>query len=588
MTFIIRTIGQRSGGGEIVRERPVNQSSIVIGRGTDCDLEVADLAVMLNHARVKRQGNHVEVEAIGGIDLVVDGKSRERADFGADTTAVLSLGSHKVTIAPGDGGATLVTLERVGALSDAADVADESKVFSLNGTSLSKRALAYVLIAATLLLFLAWPAISVWMSPPVSPLKPPPPHIQADASWTSGPLSSAHAGLSNKCGACHEKPFVAVRDSSCKACHVAVHDHADPKRLAAAMFDPSIEGKGKRQLAHLFNLPEGSCTSCHKEHEGPHGAAMTNATLCVDCHTSLSKRLPDAIIGDSSDFGSAHPEFRPSIVIAPAFDGAPVTKRVALNSGTVELNGLKFPHDVHLLGGGSVARMAKSLPDYGKPLDCQSCHRSDSSGARFVAIEMERDCLGCHSLAIGKSDGVVRTLRHGDAAQAIAEMKDFLGANPGAPAPPTLRTRPGTAEVRRASAGQSATARIRGLFEVGGTCYECHSVIPPSSANSLDFRIAPVSLQDRYLLNGWFSHGDHATAASPCETCHIARKSKESSDLLVQGIASCRECHAGAHPKGKQIATKCQDCHSFHAESPLASQLRAARKPALAPAGRTS
>ncbi len=587
MTFIIRTIGQRSGGGEIVRERPVDQSSILIGRGTDCDLEVADLSVMLNHARVKRQGNHVEVEAVGGIDLVVDGKSRERADFGADTTAVLSLGSHKVTIGPGGGGATLVTLERVGALSDAADVADESKVFSLVGTRLSKRALAYVLIAATLLLFLAWPAISVWMNPPVSPLKPPPPHIQADVSWTSGPLSSAHAGLSNNCGACHQKPFVAVRDSACKACHLAVHDHADPKRLAAAMFDPSLEGKGKRELAHVFNLPEGACTSCHKEHEGPHGAAMTNSTMCVDCHAGLSKRLPDAVIGDSSDFGTAHPEFQPSIVIAPALNALPQTKRVKFSPETVEINGLKFPHDIHLLTGGSVARMAKSIKSYGKPLDCQSCHHSDPSGARFVPIEMERDCLGCHSLAIGKSGGVVRTLRHGDAVQAIAEMKDFLAANPGAPTPPTLRTRPGAPEVLHANvAVRSVTARVRALFEQGGTCFECHSVIAPASPGSLDFRIAPVSLQDRYLLNGWFSHGDHATAASPCESCHLARKSKESSDLLVQGIASCRECHAGAHPKGKQIASECQDCHSFHAQSPLASQVRAARKPALAPAGR--
>lgn len=587
MTFIIRTIGQRSGGGEIVRERPVDAAAILVGRGTDCDLEIADLAVMLNHARVRRQGNHVEVAAIGGVDLVVDGKSTDRAEFGSDQTVVLLLGGHRVTVAPGEGGTTLLTLERLGALSDAADPSDEAQVFSLGGTRLSKRGLAWGFVILALIAFLAWPVTSGLLSPPVSPLKAPPPQIQADSSWTSGPLSQAHAGLSNKCGACHQQPFVAVRDSACKACHIAIKDHAAPKRLAAASFDSSLAGTAKRGLAHGFNLPQGSCTSCHKEHDGPHGAAMSNPALCVDCHRELSKRLPDTKLGNADDFGTAHPEFQPNIVIAPSF-GAPLTRRETLTPTTAEFNGLKFPHDIHLLAGGSVTRMAKSLPRYGKALGCAACHTEDPSRARFQPIEMERDCLACHSLEIGKSNGVVRTLRHGDAAQAIAEMEDFLAANPGAPAPPTLRTRPGAIAALPVTGGTARTSsRVRALFETGGTCFECHSVIPPARAGSLDFRIAPVSLQSRYLQNGWFSHADHATETSPCASCHLAAKSKDSSDLLIQGIGSCRDCHAGAHPKGKQIASDCQSCHSFHAASPLASQIRAAKQPAAIQRGRT-
>lgn len=587
MTFIIRTIGQRSGGGEIVRERPVEKSDVLIGRGTDCDMEIADLAVMLNHARVRRTGSHVEVTAVGGIDLVVDGKTTERAEFNADRTVVLSLGGHQVTVAAGDGGATLLTLARVSALSDAADPADELQVFSLLGSRLSKRGLAWGLIAVTLLAFLAWPIVSGLMSPPVSPLKPPPAQLQADSSWTSGPLSQAHASLSNKCGACHQQPFVAVRDSACKACHIAVQDHAVPKRLAAANFDSSLTGAAKRGIAHGFNLPEGSCTSCHKEHEGHNGADMTNPALCMDCHRELSKRLPDTELGDADDFGTAHPEFQPNIIIAPAL-GAPVTKRVKLTPTTAEFNGLKFPHDIHLLAGGSVTRMAKALPRYGKSLDCASCHTEDPSRARFQPIEMERDCLACHTLEIGKSNGVVRTLRHGDAAQAIAEMEDFIRANPGAPRPPMLRTRPGAVTPLPISGtANRVDNRVRALFENGGTCFECHSVIPPAKAGSLNFQIAPVSLQSRYLKNGWFSHADHATETSPCASCHIASKSKDSSDLLIQGISSCRDCHAGAHPKGKQIASDCQSCHSFHPQSPVASQIRAAKQPAAIQRGRS-
>ena len=580
MSFIIRTIGQRAGGGEIVRSRETDAPELLIGRGTDCDLQVGDLAVMLNHARIRRTGDHVEIEAVGGVDLDVDGKTVPRANFGADRTVRMMLGSHQLTVAQAENGSTLLTLERVGALSDAAEVTDETQVFSLDGSRLGKRKLAWGLVLATLALFLVWPVVASMFATPVAPTAkaPPPVTLQADASWSSGPLSSAHASLEGNCGACHSKPFVAVRDTACIGCHKGVGDHAKTSLMQASLFEPGIGGNFDRALAHGFNLPKGSCVSCHKEHNGPQGADAASPGLCGECHKDLSKRVTNVSFSDAGDFSDAHPDFRPAVVVTPAFNDADaVVARLPRNDRPHEVSGLKFPHDIHLLASGSVARMAKTLPRYGEAMACANCHVTDAGGVRFREIEMERDCGDCHSLAIGKVDGEVRTLAHGDAARAVAELRDFYRANPAAAAPPTLRERPGAGSALPSARPAGTDARIRAAFSDGGVCFDCHVVLPPSSANGTDFRVAPVTIAQRYFTKGWFSHADHNTANMPCASCHTANTSKASSDLLVPGIANCRECHAGAHPKGKQIVSDCQSCHSYHPDSALPSQIRSAR-----------
>ncbi|MCA1749178.1 MAG: cytochrome c3 family protein, partial [Sphingomonadales bacterium] len=35
-------------------------------------------------------------------------------------------------------------------------------------------------------------------------------------------------------------------------------------------------------------------------------------------------------------------------------------------------------------------------------------------------------------------------------------------------------------------------------------------------------------------------------------------------DLLLPGIATCRECHAGENGGGERVASSCALCHSYH------------------------
>jgi predicted CXXCH cytochrome family protein len=184
---------------------------------------------------------------------------------------------------------------------------------------------------------------------------------------------------------------------------------------------------------------------------------------------------------------------------------------------------------------------------------------------------MERDCAACHSLAFARTDGTVRTLRHGDPAQVIADVRDYYRFRT-APAPPSLapaaRRLPGFAPAAatriRFEAGAHAPgpeAAVRAIFSRGGACYDCHRVDAPP-AGSLAYRIHPVAFPERYVRHGWFDHRPHA--AQSCGSCHQAARSNAATDLLLPGIATCRGCHGGERT-AKPVASPCAMCHSYHA-----------------------
>jgi hypothetical protein len=108
-----------------------------------------------------------------------------------------------------------------------------------------------------------------------------------------------------------------------------------------------------------------------------------------------------------------------------------------------------------------------------------------------------------------------------------------------------------------------------------GICTDCHVVTDTGSADiTKRFAIAPVSINDHYLPQGQFPHGQHKsydgkTGEAACIACHTGvLKSKASSDVLIPGVANCRECH-GAPPKSllptaAKAGASCDTCHGFH------------------------
>ena len=578
MTFLLRRIATTADGREIVRAAPIDQPRLTIGRDAASDIHLPDLAVNPAHATIgSDDGRHLLVEAVSGLGFDVDGRSVMRATIDAAQGAELRFGGHRITVGRDESGERArisLTIARTDELSHSALDRDEARAFSLAGLLPGRRISAWVFGLLVLAAFIAAPiyAFMHWRNVEQRPRS-----FHADMSWSSGPLSSAHASLARDCQSCHTEAFVAVTDSSCQSCHTDAHNHAPIARQIAARGEPGAFRAALLRVGAAFNRPRGRCVDCHTEHEGAGRMPPTAQRFCSDCHDGMSGRLPDTRIGDAGDFGTSHPEFRPQVATAPG--NPPSFRRVALNAQTVDRNGLRFPHDLHLSRNGGVARMARSVGIAGNRggagaagLECATCHKPTPDGVRFQPVDMERDCQSCHSLSFENIGGTMRTLRHGQPAQVAADLAAYYRSTP--PTRPInlggmARRRPGafaaaqtsTIYFRETSIRPSrADAAVRAVFSRGGVCAECHITTPPAAGNGA-WRITPVNQTQRYLNHGWFDHQPHRQ--EPCSTCHLATRSSSADQLLVPGIKVCRDCHGG-EGSGADVESPCASCHTYH------------------------
>ena len=130
----------------------------------------------------------------------------------------------------------------------------------------------------------------------------------------------------------------------------------------------------------------------------------------------------------------------------------------------------------------------------------------------------------CHSLAFETIGGIVRTLRHGEPRQVVADILLLRAAATGVPTDlgGGPRSRPGDVnQIRaaiqfaraRSAASPRAIAAVRQAFTPDGACGECHQVQAPAAG--FDYRIRPVAFPVRYMLHGWFDHRPHQNAQRP-------------------------------------------------------------------------
>ncbi|HEX7852925.1 MAG TPA: cytochrome c3 family protein [Sphingobium sp.] len=579
MAFLIRTITITADGREIIRDRRVEKPLISVGRAAERDIHLQDLAVGPDQARIEQlDDRRLLVRSVGSLGFTIDGRASQRVEIDSAVGAEIGLGGHRITVGR-EGDAVVLTVRREGAVSDAAGEKDEAEVFSLKGKMPGKRSVAWALSILILVIFLAIPITSFALrSTPDNPKQAS--HVVGDKAWSPGKLSTAHHALEGNCEACHVKAFQSVRDESCKACHADAHDHAPAARIAGARATPGPGGILLQGVARAFGKPgPGACVDCHREHEGEGAMPPTPQQFCTDCHGTLKQRLTDTKLGDASDFGTAHPEFRPLVAVKPGVPGGhPTFERISLAQRPADLNGLKFPHDLHLSTTNGVAKMARTMQadfGFGDALACKDCHKPTADGVRFQPVDMEKNCQMCHSLAFDRIGGTVRTLRHGKPDQVEAELRAYYRTT-GPVAPMELggaaRRRPGLyaqGQVYNAyfGAGMARPARaedaIAKAFSPKGVCGECHVVSPPGAGVARGWQVAPVHQTGRFLQNGWFSHEAHKT--EKCESCHTASRSAKASDLLLPDLKSCRTCHGGEGSSAK-VPSGCALCHNYHVD----------------------
>jgi hypothetical protein len=485
MAFILRSISQSATGRDIARAQRLDSDRLSIGRDPASDIQLEDLGAALHHALIHRIApRRIMVTAIAGLPFSIDGRSAESAEIDAEIGAEIRIASYRLAISWDDEAqAIAILVERFGLIARSIEAADERAIFSLDRKLPSRRLISWAGALALLAIFLAWPIWSFHQreSAHLTPAQLTRVSNVADASWSPGPLSAAHAGLARNCTACHAKAFVSVRDETCRACHAQTHDHADPARLARAIAPDDWAGRLRLTIAHRFNRPEGRCIDCHVEHQGDQAMPTPAQKFCADCHAALKAKLPDTKLPDASDFGTNHPQFTPAIMLQPG--PHPRYERISLDANPHEETGLKFPHALHISAVNGVARMAQTQGQApaGQGLDCAACHKPDPTSGGFRPVTMEANCQSCHSLAFASNAGVPRTLRHGDPDEARATLRDYFASHGGA-APANLagmaRRRPGDIAASLSGGGGGAEQAIRALFSRGGACFDCHTVTP--------------------------------------------------------------------------------------------------------------
>jgi len=117
-------------------------------------------------------------------------------------------------------------------------------------------------------------------------------------------------------------------------------------------------------------------------------------------------------------------------------------------------------------------------------------------------------------------------------------------------------------------------------------CGKCHTVSlnqeSNQGGNQLQFwKVEPVGFSAHRFPKADFNHDKHKT--QDCTDCHDAEKSEHSEDVLLKGIASCRECHSGIGTRARdKVASTCIDCHGFHISRSLAMDGKKLNLPAKA------
>lgn len=383
--------------------------------------------------------------------------------------------------------------------------------------------------------------------------------------YSSGPLSFSHAVLSKRCEVCHVTQAGVFReevtDQACLRCHDAPAHHP-----SKATFTPA-------------------CGSCHLEHKGSVRLASTIDASCTQCHGNLQTRTGTVeYVRDIQNFDHQHPEFS---ALRP---GATDPGQVKLNHYAHLRPNLAGPngpvqmdcHDCHRLAGmqgtwpyagpqATLAQVSVQTGDTNPVQKMQADIRPSQARDYMAPILYATQCAGCHvkDLQFDKRFDQAAPHDKPEVVQAFLIQKygEYFATHPGALSEPIAPERmlPGKFKAplpvphnRQEWIDLQVMLADRLLFDKG--CKLCHVMM---EGNGLLPAVAKSSIPARWLPHADFDHNSHRMLT--CTSCHTRTPdSKQTADILLPGIASCRSCHQDRGVRHDAASARCSECHSYH------------------------
>jgi hypothetical protein len=368
--------------------------------------------------------------------------------------------------------------------------------------------------------------------------------------YSSGPVSEAHAVIGQQCNVCHLQQAGVFREHStaeaCLACHDGpIHSLRE------------VEGQ----------TPE--CGSCHVEHKGILRIAQVDDKNCSECHSDLKVR-------------SGEPEVARRISSLRDHIAQNLLPGNRKDPGTIKLN-----HEVHLRAGLRGPRGSVTM-------ECDDCHRTAAVrepwqfgepqfrtlaakkegapglGARadrafMQPVKYAEACAWCHPLYFDKriTDSAPHDKPEVVRAFVVKKFQEYLAKNPNAWREPEVvqerriagkpfEVAPGARSPQEWLAKRIADSEN---FLWNKTCKDCHSLSLPKG-NALP-EVAKANMLVRWLANAEFDHEAHRMM--DCNSCHAAKTSKDTSDVLLPTMQTCVDCHT----PGK-AESRCFECHQYH------------------------
>ena len=213
-------------------------------------------------------------------------------------------------------------------------------------------------------------------------------------------------------GALTASSSLAALDHACLKCHEPMKLH-QPQALSLAL----------RPVRHEISAAEvASCSSCHREHQGPEKMKDPPSSNCVDCHGN-PERLRETLVTYKVD---GHPPGVTGNVLTFKRDGVKrfVPPRESPHQ-PVAFTGFATGHpafgyeqpgvrDPAAISFNHSRHEQKDIPPVnGHKLDCTDCHKPGADGMFMQPVKYAQQCAGCHSLHFS-SDVPTLTIPHGD------------------------------------------------------------------------------------------------------------------------------------------------------------------------------
>jgi len=441
-------------------------------------------------------------------------------------------------------------------------------------------------------------------------------HFGGDTTFFSaGPLSAKHSRFADKCEVCHDdahpvfmgkltsSPLFGAKDESTRLSQAELiqrnlQENTSMERLDKAcihchepqsLHQPQGTAEAVRKISvDLTLVQSGSCSSCHREHQGPGPMKEPDNDNCSSCHGNLDQQKKNIVSISSSGGVRIPPEglisdklgdgirrfFPPVVSHEPA-----VFKRFDTGHpsfgyetpGAKDTAKIRYNHERHEQADVKLK---------GRQLECADCHVPGPSGVYMRPIKYDDHCARCHSLQFDP-DYPKLLVPHRDAdkvhdflrslkAQYLdyvtlnspemtdAQRQDFINAR----FSKLLGTYGSYAKLdevifktgnpaldydQAATGSDRVTGRSnKDQFVIG--CNKCHPGVTSPVGNSEKWTLPTTNMAERWLTHGPFTHAPHVHMS--CVDCHGAgnslvdvAKSRNTSDILMPTQKSCAECH---------------------------------------------